>query len=86
MPIQAPNLSVGEEEILQLNESKNLADFAAQYPDLLGLAEIIGMREEVTAWQAISEDETGLKVTTWRELNSLAFTSGSCYISFANDE
>lgn len=62
------------------------ADFTAQYPNLLDPTEIIAMCEEVTLWQAIPEVETGLKVETWRELNSLAFTSGSTYIAFADGE
>lgn len=62
------------------------ADFTAQYPNLLDPTEIIAMCEELSVWQAIPEVETGLKVETWRELNSLAFTSGSSYISFADGE
>lgn len=65
------------------------ADFAAQYPTPLDTTEIIAMCEEVTAWQAIPENPDGpyaLKQETWRELNSLAFTSGSSYISFADGE
>lgn len=62
------------------------ADFAAQYPQPLDTTEIIAMCEEVTAWQAIPVQTTALKAETWRELNSLAFTSGSSYISFADGE
>lgn len=62
------------------------ADFAAQYPTPLDTTEIIAMCEEVTAWQAIPELPTALKQDSWRELNSLAFTSGSAYISFADGE
>lgn len=62
------------------------ADFAAQYPTPLDTTEIIAMCEEVTAWQAIPEQMTSLQQETWRELNSLAFTSGSAYISFADGE
>jgi len=62
------------------------ADFNAQYPTPLDVSEIIAMCEEVTAWNAIPEQRTDLKQFTWRELNSLAFTSGSSYISFADGE
>jgi hypothetical protein len=65
------------------------ADFAAQYPTPLDVTEIIAMCEEVTEWQAIPENPDGpyaLKAETWRELSSLAFTSGSSYISFADGE
>lgn len=61
-------------------------DFTAQYPQLLDAVEIIAMCEEVTAWQAIPDMMNPLNAETWRELNSLAFTSGSTYISFADGE
>jgi len=62
------------------------SDFAAQFPTPLDTTEIIAMCEEVSALQVIPEQSTGLKEETWRELNSLAFTSGSSYISFADGE
>lgn len=62
------------------------ADFAAQFPTPLDVTEVVAMCEELTAWNAIPELFTGLKQETWRELNSLAFTSGSSYISFADGE
>lgn len=62
------------------------ADFSAQYPNLLDPTEVIAMCEEVTLWQAIPEEETGINTITWRELNSLAFTSGSAAIAFADGE
>lgn len=62
------------------------ADFAAQYPTPLDTTEIIAMCEEVTALQNIPERGTALKQDFWRELNSLAFVSGSSYISFADGE
>lgn len=62
------------------------ADFAAQYPTPLDTTEIIAMCEEVTAWQAIPNEQTSLKAVTWRELNSLAFTTGSSLIAFADGE
>lgn len=61
-------------------------DFAAQYPTPLDVTEIIAMCEEVTAWQAIPSEQTSLKAYTWRELNSLAFTTGSSLIAFADGE
>lgn len=59
------------------------ADFAAQYPTPLDPTEIIAMCEEVTLLQSIPRDGTALLAHTWRELNELAFTSGSSYIAFA---
>lgn len=61
-------------------------DFAAQYPQPLNPTEVIAMCEEITAWQAIPEQSTSLNGETWRELNELAFTSGSAYIAFADGE
>lgn len=62
------------------------ADFAAQYPQPLDPLELVAMCEEITAWRMIPEEFTELKQETWRELNSLAFTSGSQYIAFADGE
>lgn len=62
------------------------ADFAAQYPTPLDPTEFIAMCEEVGLYQHLDEEMTALKEHTWRELNSLAFTSGSTYISFADGE
>ncbi len=62
------------------------ADFDAQYPILLDPTETIAMCEEITMWSTLPEDTTALNGVTWRELNSLAFTSGSSYISFADGE
>lgn len=62
------------------------ADFTAQYPIPLDPTEVIAMCEELTAWKVIPEEETPLNGITWRELNSLAFTSGSAYVSFADGE
>ena len=59
-------------------------DFAAQYPTPLDPTEIIAMCEEVTMWQYLPELRTGLKQDMWRELNELAFTSGSTYIAFGD--
>lgn len=59
-------------------------DFAAQYPTPLDPTEIVAMCEEITLWEYLPELTTGLKYDFWRELNELAFTSGSSYISFAD--
>jgi len=61
-------------------------DFAAQFPQPLDTTEILAMCEEITVWQALPELPTALKQDMWRELNELAFTSGSSYISFADGE
>lgn len=61
-------------------------DFSAQYPTPLNPVEVIAMCEELNVWQQLPEDTTSLKELTWRELNSLAFTSGSSYISFADGD
>lgn len=60
------------------------ADFAAQFPTPLDPTEILPFCEEVTLLQAIPEKRTGLKQETWREMSSLAFTSGSNYIAFTD--
>ena len=62
------------------------SDFAAQYPTPLDTTEIIAMCEEVTLWRNLPVRNTALKQETWRELNTLAFTSGSSYVSFADGE
>ncbi len=62
------------------------ADFAAQYPTPLDPLEVVAMCEEISLWQAIPEETTALQAYTWRELNAMAFTSGSAYISFADGE
>lgn len=59
-------------------------DFAAQYPTPLDPTEVIAMCEEINLLNAIPERSTGLKEEIWRELNELAFTSGSAYIAFAD--
>lgn len=61
-------------------------DFAAQYPQPLDPLEVIAMCEELSIWQALPEETTALKAHMWRELNELAFSSGSSYISFADGE
>lgn len=59
-------------------------DFAGQYPQPLDTTELIAMCEELSLWRNIPEQPTALKAEMWRELNELAFTSGSSYISFAD--
>jgi len=59
-------------------------DFAAQFPTPLDPTEILTLCEEVTLLQAIPEIRTGLKSETWREMTSLAFTSGSAYVAFTD--
>jgi hypothetical protein len=46
--------------------------------------EVVAMCEELSLYHSVPEEFTSLKEYTWRELNSLAFTSGSTYISFAD--
>ncbi len=60
------------------------ADFAAQYPQPLDTTELLTMCEDISLWKALPEIPTALQSETWREMNSLAFTSGSAYISFAD--
>lgn len=60
------------------------ADFAAQFPTPLDPTEILDLCEELTLWKYIPEKITGLKTELWREMTSLAFTSGSNYIAFAD--
>ena len=60
------------------------ADFAAQFPTPLDPLEILDKCEDVSVWQAIPEHKTGLKTELWREMTSLAFTSGSNYIAFTD--
>ena len=59
-------------------------DFAAQFPTPLDPTEVITMCEEINLLNSIPERPTGLKEEIWRELNELAFTSGSAYIAFAD--
>lgn len=59
-------------------------DFAAQFPQPLDTTEIVAMCEEISLWKFLPEKQTALKAETWRELNELAFNSGSSYISFAD--
>jgi hypothetical protein len=60
------------------------ADFAAQFPTPLDPTEILDLCEELTLWKYIPEKITGLKTELWREMTSLAFTSGSNYIAFGD--
>lgn len=59
-------------------------DFTAQYPQPLDTTEIMAMCEEITMLKTLPEQRTALNAETWRELNVLAFNSGSSYVSFAD--
>ena len=59
-------------------------DYVAQYPIPLDTTELVVMCEEIAMWRALPEKPTALKAETWRELNQLAFSSGSSYVSFAD--
>jgi hypothetical protein len=60
------------------------ADFSAQFPQPLDTTELVTMCEEIGLWKALPEIPTALQAETWRELTSLAFTSGSSYLTFAD--
>lgn len=62
------------------------ADFASQFPTPLDTTEFVAMCEEIALLENLFEDFTNLQEHTWRELNSLAFNSGSSYIAFADGE
>lgn len=57
-------------------------DFAAQWATPLDPTELLAMAEEASLYKWLPVLRTVLREETWRELNSLAFTSGSSYISF----
>lgn len=62
-------------------------DFSAQYPIPLDPNEFLAMCEEVSVLKEIKEQTTALQGITWRELNALAFATGSANeISFADGE
>lgn len=60
------------------------ADFAAQWATPLDPTELVALAEEASLYKWLPVLRTVLKEETWRELSSLAFTSGSSYISFAD--
>lgn len=62
------------------------ADYTAQYPTPLDPTEILTMCEEVSLYRSLPTERTALNAHTWREMTSLAFTSGSAYIAFADGE
>lgn len=68
----------------QSPQASTPVDFAAQFPQPLDTTELIAMCEELGLWRNIPEIPTSLKAETWRELSTLAFSSGSSYISFAD--
>jgi hypothetical protein len=57
-------------------------DFAAQWATPLDPTEVLSMAEEASLYKFIPAIRGMLKEETWREMNVLAFTSGSSYISF----
>lgn len=59
-------------------------DFSAQFPTPLDPTEILTLCEEVNLLNSIPEQRTGLQQVIWREMNELAFTSGSNYIAFTD--
>lgn len=59
------------------------ADFAAQYPTPLDTTELLALCEEVNLLREIPEQRTSLMSYTWREMTSLALTSGSSHIYLA---
>lgn len=59
-------------------------DFSAQWATPLDPTEVLAMAEETSLYKYIPALRGMLKEETWREMNSLAFTSGSSYISFAD--
>lgn len=61
-------------------------DFSAQFPTPLDPTEVLTLCEEVNLLNAIPEKRTGLKQEVWREMNELAFTSGSNYVAFADGD
>ena len=61
-------------------------DFTAQYPTPLDTTEILALCEEVTLLRAMPTQRTSLSSYTWREMTSLAFTSGSAYVAFLDGE
>ena len=61
-------------------------DFSAQFPTPLDPTEVLVMCEEVNLLNSLPEKRTGLKQEIWREMNELAFTSGSNYVAFADGD
>jgi len=59
-------------------------DFSAQYPTPLDTTELLNLCEEVTLLNFLTEQMTGLQAYTWREMDELAYVSGSNYIYFAD--
>ena len=60
------------------------ADFTAQYPTPLDPTEILDFCEEITMVRTIPEVPYALNAHTWREMTSLAFTSGTQWVAFAD--
>jgi len=60
------------------------ADFSAQWATPLDPTEVLAMAEEASLYKFIPALRGQLKEETWREMNALAFTSGSAYVSFSD--
>jgi hypothetical protein len=60
------------------------SDFATQFPTPLDHTEILDMCEDISLFQNIPEIRTSLKQELWREMTTLAFSSGTNYIAFAD--
>jgi len=59
-------------------------DFAAQFPQPLNTNEIIAMCDEVNLYRSLPEIPNSLNAETYREMNELAFVSGSAYVAFTD--
>jgi len=93
------NMETGQEDVLVERSTDPVilpqpystpGDFAAQYPTPLDPNEVLNMCEEITLSQFIPEEDYALKTYIWREMTSLAFSSGtfsqSYALSFADGE
>ena len=81
---QAPGMVVRQNDNIYNLQPTTPQDYVAQYPIPLDTTELVVMCEEIGMWRALPEKPTALKAETWRELNQLAFSSGSSYVSFAD--
>ena len=83
-PVEKAFISKATDPVLFPTTYVQPADFAAQYPTPLDTTEIMALCEEVNMLRAIPEQRTQLSAHLWREMTSLAFTSGSLYLAFAD--
>lgn len=84
--VAAPVVQRSTDPVILPQPYSKPADFTAQYPTPLDTTEILADCEEVTLLQAIPEERTALNAYNWREMTSLAFVSGTNYLSFADGE